>query len=349
MTLKPILIFCLLALAAGTAACSKDTPVVVPAESAIVDLHMTRLNLSGTQGANPSEVAVASIRVFIFNGDKLEQMRLLTGAEADAGKMIRLRTKAGNTKRVYVLLNEPAAAVSALDGVDSPAALRAITYHLSDFMSTGTDISVDDQDHGTPQDPAYLLPWCGEVGPVTVSGEQTTDLTLELKRAVARVDLFLRRETGSTINCTLDAGSGLQFTGLSGSGFLAPEVNNPPAAGLPGRIIRRIHSVDIPAATNAGLVKADYVLAYSVYVPEQNFSTAGNRPPVELQRTNWEGYIPDEPFRFRFGDAIPGFNNRIERNMVYTLYATLSQKGFRVDAMITVQDWTGKEQHGDIG
>lgn len=347
----PILLICLIAFAAGAVSCSKTSPVIASG-SAIIDLRMT--GIKEAHGANSPERDVASIRVYIFNGDKLDQMRLFTGPDTDINQTIRLRTKAGNAKNVYVLLNEPAAAKIQLDNIDSPASLRAITYTLSDFMGNGADISADDQVPATPEAPPFLLPWCGEVGPFVVSAEQTTGLTLELKRVVARVDLYLRRKMGSTINCRIDAGSALQFSGLSGTGFFTPEVNNPPVAGVPGRIIRRIRSVDLSVATNTALVKSDYTLAYSFYVPEQNFLTAGSRPQAELQRTNWEGFIPDdypdvEPFRFRFGDGIIGYNNRIERNMVYALYATLSQKGFSVDAMIPVLDWTGEEQQGDIG
>lgn len=353
MKLVRILLICWIAIVTGAVSCSKISPVI-PSESAVIDLRMTRSNLSGTQGDIPVETVVASIRVYIFNGDKLEQMRLFTGPGTDIGQMIRLRTKAGNAKSVYVLLNEPAAAKIRLDNIESPAAFRAMTYTLSDFMGNGADVSADDLEPGTPQNPAFLLPWCGEAGPVAVSAEQTTGLTLELKRIVARVDLYLRREMGSTINCRIDAGSCLQFSGLSGTGFFVPGADNPPVAGMPGRIIRRIRSVDLSAATHTALVKSDYTLAYSFYVPEQNFLTVGSRPQAELRRTNWEGYIPDdypeaEPFRFRFGDGIIGYNNRIERNTVYTLYATLSQKGFSVDAMIPVLDWTGEEQQGDIG
>lgn len=337
--------------------CSKES-VSPAAGEGTVQLKVSQTAVAGPTGYGP-ENTVKNARIFIFRDGRLETMRVFSGAEL-AALACELRVRTG-TSDVHVLLNAPDAMVESLSRISTPADLQALTYRIADFL-TDADKSLDDVNAAAGAD--YVLPWYGVTTGVTITAEETRTLQLDVYRAVARVDLYLRRQAGSGLTCKIDPAESracLRINKLFASGYVASGRDDISDSEAVERVIRRGTSVELPVAPEGATSGApntqDYRLAYSFYVPEQYFATASSLPVFQIEGTQWgdEGWIPEldpdveGPYRFTFGDGIANFDNRMSRNTVYTLFGTLTQQGFLVGFTLQVQPWNYKQQQGDIG
>lgn len=359
----------LAALCCGMLSCSKEKPQTPP-EAGPEGTLTLRVPQTLAVGSTPPEESFGSLRVSIFNGGTLEQTRLFTREELDlTGETIEvnMRTRAVAGKTVHVLLNEPAAVTPALGALTSEEAMREVTYTLADFLNSASverdTVNLDELETGTAAAPAFLVPWYGLSGTFAVESEQTESVTVNVSRAVARVDLYLRKksDTGDA-RCVLDKDSYLSVDGGAALGYLASGTVNAPAADAPRQRIRRIATLELPLSTDdSQTVASDYRLAYSFYMPEQQVGTVpGEQPLITVNRTRWigvdegdEGFVPDdqpgyEPIAFRFGEYIPNFDGTIRRNTVYTFYGTIGMRGVLTEVSVTVAPWTLRDIPGEI-
>lgn len=340
----------------GTSCSEEHTPPA--AGEGTVHLQLSRTAVAGPTGYTP-ENAVKNARIFIFRDGRLETMRVFNSSEINT-LSCELRVRAG-TSDIHVLLNAPDAMIGSLAQIATPDDLQTLTFEIADFLTDNANKSLDDVNKGNETD--YALPWYGVKTGVTISTETTRTLKLDVARAVARVDLYLRRKAGSEISCKIDPAEDkacLRITRSLVSGYVASGVDNISGDNAQERVIRRGSKIDLPVAdgTEGGTPDAaDYRLAYSFYLPEQYFADPAYLPVFRIEGTQWgdEGWIPEldpdveGPYSFTLGQGIAGFDNRMSRNTVYTLFGTLTQQGYLVGFTIEVQPWNYKQQQGDIG
>ena len=190
-----------------------------------------------------------------------------------------------------------------------------------------------------------MLPLYGESNEVTITEDGPNDVALDIYRAVARVDLYLRTEASAYVNCDVTPSSTLTAERGADMGCFVPdgEVTPPPGA---VRTITRTSPLRLSPATDV-TDKSDYKLVYSYYLPAQRFARAEDRIRMTLTELDWEGDTASYP-SFSLGDGVVGYDNTIRRNSIYKLYCTLSQITFRVDATLHVEDWDVIHQHSVI-
>lgn len=321
------------------ASCSKGKTVGTNGEIPVKIMTRSGGSPASGQSLNTSEDVIRKCRVYIFDASgKLDRMQLFEGSEIATG--MNMRAKVGTGKKFCIVVNEVESpqVKDALDGVDSPEALQDVVFALADYVPLDRSVTGDDL---AGSDAGYVLPMYGE-STVTVTADDINQVSVELRRAVARVDIYLRREEDAEVGATVSAASSIELDKVPAEGYFTPE-GNPVATGVAVRAINRTGNLPLDKAVSGG----GYKLVWSFYVPSQQFAGDDDRYRMTVKEIDWEGNPADYP-AFRFGDAIPGFNNTVARNTRYEFYCTLSQVTFSVDMTLNVEDWGAVSQDSHI-
>lgn len=322
------------------AACSeKENRPPAAATEAPVTIS-TRTNGGGdTNQLNASETRVKSLRIYIFDGNKLDRMQYFD--TPDGGLQLKMRAKVGPDKTFCAVANELPAMKDELDRVETPAGLNAVMYTLADYIAPDRNI---DPAQDTPHAQApYFLPFYGETGNVTLP-EEGASLTLNIERAVARVDMYLRAEEEAHLDCVATTATTLKIERSAGKGYFTSVLPN--TAQGADRTFAITTPVQLAKAT--GTDKSSYKRIFSFYLPAQRFAQDPDRIRMTLTDLKWGGTTNWTYDPFLFGDHIPSFDNAIQPNKVYKLYCTLSQAAFPVDVSLVIEDWDVTVQHGGL-
>lgn len=165
------------------AACSKtlDQPPVETKE-APVTIRTQANGGNDTNQLNASETAVKSVRIYIFDGGKLDRMQYFD--TPDGGIQLKMRAKVGSGKTFCAVVNELPEVKDELDNVGTPGQLNAVMYSLAGYIAPDRNIGMGD----ASQTESYFLPFYGQTDNVTIT-EDGAALSLEIERAVARMDV----------------------------------------------------------------------------------------------------------------------------------------------------------------
>lgn len=320
------------------AACS-ETVNQPPAETkeAPVTIRTQAIGGNDTNQLNTSETSVKSVRIYIFDGSKLDRMQYFE--TPDGSIELKMRAKVGSGKKFCALVNELPQMKSELDNVVTPDGLNAVMYSLADYINLNHNIAPPYASQ--PED--YFLPFYGLNDNVTIT-EQGAALSLEIERAVARVDMYLRAEEKAVLDCHVTPASSLKIEHSADKGYFAPvKANRTPGV---DRTFTLNTTTQLDRAT--GTDKSSYKRIFSFYLPAQQFTQPQDRIQVTLADLTWGANTKWTYEPFRFGDHIPAFDNTIRPNKVYKLYCTLSQAAFPVDVSIVIEEWDVKVQHGGL-
>lgn len=320
------------------AACSKtlDQPPVETKE-APVTIRTQANGGNDTNQLNASETAVKSVRIYIFDGGKLDRMQYFD--TPDGGIQLKMRAKVGSGKTFCAVVNELPEVKDELDNVGTPGQLNAVMYSLAGYIAPDRNIGMGD----ASQTESYFLPFYGQTDNVTIT-EDGAALSLEIERAVARMDVYLRAEEKAVLDCHVTPASTLKVERSSAKGYFAPATpNQTPGA---DRTFTSGTTTRLDKATSTD--KSSYKIIFSFYLPAQQFAQPENRLRLTLADLTWGEDTKWTYKPFLFGDHIPAFDNTIRPNKVYKLYCTLSQAAFPVDISVVVEDWDVKVQHGGL-
>ena len=320
------------------AACSKtlDQPPVETKE-APVTIRTQANGGNDTNQLNASETAVKSVRIYIFDGGKLDRMQYFD--TPDGGIQLKMRAKVGSGKTFCAVVNELPEVKDELDNVGTPGQLNAVMYSLAGYLAPDRNIGMGD----ASQTESYFLPFYGQTDNVTIT-EDGAALSLEIERAVARMDVYLRAEEKAVLDCHVTPASTLKVERSSAKGYFAPATpNQTPGA---DRTFTSGTTTRLDKATSTD--KSGYKIIFSFYLPAQQFAQPENRLRLTLADLTWGEDTKWTYKPFLFGDHIPAFDNTIRPNKVYKLYCTLSQAAFPVDISVVVEDWDVKVQHGGL-
>lgn len=233
--------------------------------------------------------------------------------------------KAATGKTLYAIVNEPVDTNTRaiLESVDHPDDLVDVQYQMADYLTTKTNVNVVEYTKD------YCLPMYGELAGVDAAEGTTQTVNMRVDRAVARVDVYMRKEAGNWEEVQIPAM--LVVTGVSKTGFISPEKTGNYASSVINMLLRKTVG-EIPEETSP---KDKGVLAYSFYIPE-----------MECKDSKLQIGIDEYDMIELGGDA----NNsggapleKLERNHVYQLLCRFMQKTVSLDIDLTVCPWIALE------
>ena len=309
--------------------CTESEQAIEPVNPGEVRMSM---NIS-TRAANDPEVLnanetrISRLRIYVFDGTSLDKMYYWQGLTATDGTYTTpvFTVKAATGKTLYAIVNEPVDTNTRaiLESVDHPDDLVDVQYQIADYLTTKTNVNVVEYTKD------YCLPMYGELAGVDAAEGTTQTVNMRVDRAVARVDVYMRKEAGNWEEVQIPAM--LVVTGVSKTGFISPEKTGNYASSVINMLLRKTVG-EIPEETSP---KDKGVLAYSFYIPE-----------MECKDSKLQIGIDEYDMIELGGDA----NNsggapleKLERNHVYQLLCRFMQKTVSLDIDLTVCPWIALE------
>ena len=309
--------------------CTESEQAIEPVNPGEVRMSM---NIS-TRAANDPEVLnanetrISRLRIYVFDGTSLDKMYYWQGLTATDGTYTTpvFTVKAATGKTLYAIVNEPVDTNTRaiLESVDHPDDLVDVQYQMADYLTTKTNVNVVEYTKD------YCLPMYGELAGVDAAEGTTQTVNMRVDRAVARVDVYMRKEAGNWEEVQIPAM--LVVTGVSKTGFISPEKTGNYASSVINMLLRKTVG-EIPEETSP---KDKGVLAYSFYIPE-----------MECKDSKLQIGIDEYDMIELGGDA----NNsggapleKLERNHVYQLLCRFMQKTVSLDIDLTVCPWIALE------
>ena len=309
--------------------CTESEQAIEPVNPGEVRMSM---NIS-TRAANDPEVLnanetrISRLRIYVFDGTSLDKMYYWQGLTATDGTYTTpvFTVKAATGKTLYAIVNEPVDTNTRaiLESVDHPDDLVDVQYQMADYLTTKTNVNVVEYTKD------YCLPMYGELAGVDAAEGTTQTVNMRVDRAVARVDVYMRKEAGNWEEVQIPAM--LVVTGVSKTGFISPEKTGNYASSVINMLLRKTVG-EIPEETSP---KDKGVLAYSFYIPE-----------MECKDSKLQIGIDEYDMIELGGDA----NNsggapleKLERNHVYQLLCRFMQKTVTLDIDLTVCPWIALE------
>ena len=309
--------------------CTESEQAIEPVNPGEVRMSMnisTRAT-SDPEVLNANETRISRLRIYVFDGTSLDKMYDGQGLSAIDGTFTTpvFTVKAATGKTLYAIVNEPVDTNTRaiLESVDHPDDLVDVQYQMADYLTTKTNVNVVEYTKD------YCLPMYGELAGVDAAEGTTQTVNMRVDRAVARVDVYMRKEAGNWEEVQIPAM--LVVTGVSKTGFISPEKTGNYASSVINRLLRKTVG-ELPEETSP---KDKGVLAYSFYIPE-----------MECKDSKLQIGIDEYDMIELGGDA----NNsggapleKLERNHVYQLLCRFMQKTVSLDIDLTVCPWIALE------
>lgn len=309
--------------------CTESEQAIEPVNPGEVRMSMnisTRAT-SDPEVLNANETRISRLRIYVFDGTSLDKMYYWQGLTATDGTYTTpvFTVKAATGKTLYAIVNEPVDTNTRaiLESVDHPDDLVDVQYQMADYLTTKTNVNVVEYTKD------YCLPMYGELAGVDAVEGTTQTVNMRVDRAVARVDVYMRKEAGNWEEVQIPAM--LVVTGVSKTGFISPEKTGNYASSVINMLLRKTVG-EIPEETSP---KDKGVLAYSFYIPE-----------MECKDSKLQIGIDEYDMIELGGDA----NNsggapleKLERNHVYQLLCRFMQKTVSLDIDLTVCPWIALE------
>ena len=280
---------------------------------------------------NENETRINRLRLYVFDGSTLDKMYYWSDLNINNGVYVTptFLVKAATGKTFYAIVNEPTDMDSRalLEAVDHPGDLAEIQYRRRDIM-----------DYWNPNIMGYYndycLPMYGELTGVDALEGTTQTINLQVDRAVARVDVYMRREIGQDENYWENRLyiEELGVDRISDIGFISP-------VRVPDNRYDNIYFMDRKEIREEVYSDDKGELLYSFYVPEME--CIYDKLSLDFHYRYETGY--DDYARVELG----GYNNypqgeileKIERNHVYKLFCRFTQKIAKFELNLTVCPW----------
>ena len=309
--------------------CTESEQAIEPVNPGEVwmSMNISTRATSDPEVLNANETRISRLRIYVFDGTSLDKMYYWQGLTATDGTYTTpvFTVKAATGKTLYAIVTEPVDTNTRaiLESVDHPDDLVDVQYQMADYLTTKTNVNVVEYTKD------YCLPMYGELAGVDAAEGTTQTVNMRVDRAVARVDVYMRKEAGNWEEVQIPAM--LVVTGVSKTGFISPEKTGNYASSVINMLLRKTVG-EIPEETSP---KDKGVLAYSFYIPE-----------MECKDSKLQIGIDEYDMIELGGDA----NNsggapleKLERNHVYQLLCRFMQKTVSLDIDLTVCPWIALE------
>lgn len=274
---------------------------------------------------NANETRISRLRIYVFDGTSLDKMYYWQGLSATDGTYTTpvFTVKAATGKTLYAIVNEPVDlnARAILESVDHPNDLVDVQYQMADYLTTKTNVVEYKKE--------YCLPMYGELAGVDAAEGTMQTVNMRVDRAVARVDVYMRKEAENWEEVLMPGT--LVVQGVSKTGFVSPEkIGNYASSAL--NILSKKTIEEIPEETSS---EDKGVLVYSFYIPE-----------MECKDSKLNIGIDDYDMIELGGDSENSGGmplEKLERNHVYQLLCRFMQKTVYLDINLTVCPWIALE------
>ena len=311
--------------------CTESEQTVEPVNPGEVRMSMniSTCATSDPEVLNTNETRINRLRIYVFDGTSLDKMYYWEGLTATDGTYTTpvFTVKAATGKTLYAIVNETVDfdTRAILEAVDHPNDLVDVQYQMADYLSTKTNVVEYTNE--------YCLPMYGELAGVDTAEGTTQTVNMRVDHAVARVDVYMRKESGNREAVLMPAT--LAVTGVSKTGFISPEKTGNYASFAINMLSRKTVG-EIPEETSP---EDKGVLAYSFYIPE-----------MECKDSKLKIGIDDEYDMIELGGDANNSGGapleKLERNHVYQLLCRFMIKSLSLEMHIL--DWEDVWVTGDI-
>lgn len=282
---------------------------------------------------NDNEYRIRSIRIYAFDGETLDNMVYEPGLDNVTGiATIKIDVTPGN-RTFYVVVNEPDddAIHSALALANHPNGIKQVQYSIADYLNSNVNALSKSGD--------YFLPMYKEQN-ANIS-KTSTNLTIGVDRAVARIDVYMIKAAGITTEAKTDKAT-LKVERSIGTGYIATDniSSTDPASD-------NFFDMNNSVAATLGNYTAEYTgyeKIYSFYVPEQNCTDEAHRLKFTLGGIIWGGKQMATPYNtFYLGNDASNSGgavlNKIARNTVYRIYCRIKPTTKNVTFNVVTMPW----------
>lgn len=274
---------------------------------------------------NDNEYRIRSIRLYAFDGEILDNMVYESDLDNITGiAKVDIDVTPGN-KTFYVVVNEPDndEIHSALALANHPNGIKQVQYSIADYLNSDINALSESKD--------YLLPMYQEQN-VDIS-KTSTNITIGVDRAVARIDVYMIKAAGITTEAKTDNAT-LEVERSTGSGYIA-------TANVKSTDPDSFFHMKSSVAATLGNYTADYTgyeKIYSFYVPEQTCLDEEHRLKFTLGGITWGGQQMSNPYNtFYLGNDTS--LTKITRNTVYRIYCRIKPTTKDVTFNIVTMPW----------
>lgn len=290
-----------------------------------MSMNINTRTTSDPEVLNANENRISRLRIYVFDGTSLDKMYYWSGLTATDGTYTTpvFTVKAAIGKTLYAIVNEPVDfdTRALLESVDHPNDLVGVQYQMADYLTTKTNVVEYTKE--------YSLPMYGELAGVDAAEGTTQTVNMRVDRAVARVDVYMRKEAENWEEVLMPGT--LVVQGVSKTGFISPgKIGNYASSAL--NILSKKTIGEIPEET---FPEDKGVLVYSFYIPE-----------MECKDSKLKIGIDDYDMIELGGDTKNSGGaplEKLERNHVYQLLCRFMQKTVYLDINLTVCPWIALE------
>lgn len=299
-----------------------------------------------TRGA--AEYAIRRVRLYAFDGDKLDNMMYVDApASGETGEInMRMEVRKTTGKTLYVIVNEPtdAALQNRLTMINNPAAFAELQYAMADYFTDAQKAFNSDAKFEAAD---FCLPMSGKLANVNTVSDADIPVTLPVTRSLARVDVLVQKYPSAPA-ITIQSTTKLEIVGTRTKGFVFGERT---ASGQSGDLI---DVADAAIGSAAGQTVPDgkignnkaAIRVFSFYTPERDCT--GNKLGFRLNGVNYDGITKN--YEVKIGNEEDAMLEKIERNKVYRIYCTFAVAADSdTDVEVEILDWDDVSVKGDIG
>ncbi|MFT0360261.1 hypothetical protein [Bacteroides thetaiotaomicron] len=289
---------------------------------------------SDPEKINDNESRIKRVRLYAFDGNILDNMVYRDTLDNTTGNVsIDINVTTGN-RTFYAVINEPddTDIHSALALANHPNGIKQVQYKITNYLSNGDGKIVN----VLKKTEEYSLPMYGELTSTVIS--TTSSLSMQVDRAVARIDVYMAKAEGITSDATTQTAT-LRVDAASEVGYIASEKVVSTAPTIKNFLDTPVNSTltNYSEGTNNG-----YAKIYSFYIPEQTCPETSDRLVFTIGGIQWNNmettYNP-----FILGNNSVNTSNKpldkIERNHVYRIYCRMSPSTKDVSLDVSVSPW----------
>lgn len=320
--------------------CSHDEELV----DSIDDFSFINANISAsnTNAMNDplilgqNEYFIRSIRLFAFDGDRLDNMAYKENISSDALTNIIMEMKVKQTaaKTLYAIINEPIRMSGRLGVINHPDAFGQIEYEMADYFTTqamGWNHNFDIKEMGLP-----MFGKLENINTITPNAAVAIKIDFPVRRSLARVDVMVQKKADLTTSLLFDSQSSISIINTRDKGMIAPSANLPlgELTYKSNAALGQTTVLAVPVEDSYDRTKA--VRAFTFYTPEHDCSTPDTKMKFKLQNLLWGN--DRKAFDVTINKGAGGSElMAFERGKIYQIYCTFIQK--ESDLSFTIESW----------
>jgi hypothetical protein len=311
------------------------------------------------------ETAIHSIRVLTFDrynqagvaAFEKNQYAVKESVAGDGGftetggiYKVKMSVQEHANKEFYVLVNEPAALKDDLDAITSVSELHTMQYTLATYFSeTLANAAICfTKNQPKPTAPFSHLPMFGKALQQSVltnaAGVVTNTIPVDVSRSLARVDLKLKKETGTSSVIKLKNSSTTFAYTTYAQGNLTDASHT--TVGANQSSSTKIFNAGSDIEITAGETDAAFAHVLSFYTPARSCAGANEKIKITLGNIEYGGKtLAFEPIIL--DETAAGAITEIKQNTVYEVKGTI--KNNAIDVSVELLPWISKDIETDIG